>query len=122
MTMIEVSRRGLIGMLAAGVAASIVRPGLLMPIKPALQTRFDVWEYWSDVPSIDLWKRLIREAEDKFFAPMVSDLMMLDALMEPTEGMMQAGARSCADERANPDEPSARACFDAMIRAAQEGK
>lgn len=30
------SRRGLLGMLAAGVGAAIVRPGLLMPIKPRL--------------------------------------------------------------------------------------
>lgn len=37
----SLSRRGLLGMLAAGVGAAIVRPGLLMPVKPALiiQTR-----------------------------------------------------------------------------------
>lgn len=34
---IEVSRRGILGMLAVGVGAAIVRtPGLLMPIKPVL--------------------------------------------------------------------------------------
>lgn len=35
---LNVSRRGLIGMFAAGVGAAIVRPGLLMPVKPALLT------------------------------------------------------------------------------------
>ena len=37
---INLSRRGLLGMLAAGVGAAIVRPGVLMPIKPA----FEVWK------------------------------------------------------------------------------
>lgn len=37
--MINVSRRGLIGMLAAGVGAAIVRPGIIMPIKPQISTR-----------------------------------------------------------------------------------
>ncbi len=34
----QVSRRGLLGMLAVGVGAAIVRPGVLMPVKPALVT------------------------------------------------------------------------------------
>jgi len=33
---ISVTRRGLIGMLSAGIGAAIVRPGILMPIKPKL--------------------------------------------------------------------------------------
>lgn len=32
----QVSRRGILGMLSAGAAAAIVRPGLIMPIKPQL--------------------------------------------------------------------------------------
>lgn len=31
--MLDISRRGLIGIFAAGVSAAIVRPGLLMPVK-----------------------------------------------------------------------------------------
>lgn len=34
--MLNASRRGLLGMFAAGVAASIVRSGIVMPIKPGL--------------------------------------------------------------------------------------
>ena len=34
--MLTISRRGLLGIFAAGVSAAIVRPGLIMPIKPAL--------------------------------------------------------------------------------------
>ncbi len=37
---LEISRRGLLGMFAAGTAAAIIRtPGLLMPIKPKLVVR-----------------------------------------------------------------------------------
>lgn len=61
--MIEVSRRGLLGMFAAGAAAAIVRtPGLLMPVKPALiRLTIDDWarfyenrtiRYWLDVQAI----------------------------------------------------------------------
>ncbi len=35
----NVSRRGLLGMFAAGAAAAIVTPGVLMPIKPRLVVR-----------------------------------------------------------------------------------
>jgi hypothetical protein len=43
---INLSRRGLLGMLAAGVGAAIVSPGLIMPIKPAL-TRAPI--DWNDI-------------------------------------------------------------------------
>ncbi len=40
--MMQVSRRGLFGILAAGASAAIIRtPGLLMPIKPAKMLTLD---------------------------------------------------------------------------------
>lgn len=33
---VQINRRGILGMVAAGVGAAIVRSGLLMPIKPRL--------------------------------------------------------------------------------------
>lgn len=33
---LELSRRGMLGILGAGVGAAIIRPGILMPIKPSL--------------------------------------------------------------------------------------
>jgi len=36
MSKINLSRRGLLGMFAAGAAAAIINPGVLMPVKPKL--------------------------------------------------------------------------------------
>lgn len=42
----------------------------------------------------------------------------IEAMREPTEAILNAGAKSCADERGNPDEVSARSAWGVMLAAA----
>ena len=60
---------------------------------------------WQSVP------RTVKDAYRKWALDVVR------ALREPTDVMLEAGAKVCGDERGNPDELSARSCWETMMDA-----
>lgn len=55
-----ISRRGLLGMFAAGAAAAIVRPGLIMPIKPA------IWKPFTTEEMVVAWPKNVNFLQDQY--------------------------------------------------------